>query len=151
MARKATPPAHRVVSDAEFHAEVLKGGASRQVQTLRPVTVGEDDGYMVGGKPTPGTGKPYPARRIPKDSFTPADVANHLADLHTTFPEDETVHQGGWMEGDEAVLDASDRIQNKGEAILQGYLRPNDNSPGQDAIFDVKAGKDRPLGKRAVS
>jgi hypothetical protein len=142
MAKKRTPaPQAASLSDEQFRDQVLAGGASRHAYTMKEVRVGTDDGYMVGGKPT-AKGTPFPARRIPADSFSPADVANHLAEIHTAFPNDPTVHQGGWREGDEAVLDAADRVSSRSQALSLGYARPNDRSDHQDAIFDVKHGVD---------
>lgn len=149
MARKrsGTTSVPAALSDDQFAEQVKAGGASRHAFTRREVRVGEDSGYMVGGKKT-ADGQSFAARRIPADQLTGREVADHLASIQSAFPNDPTVHQGGWREGDDAVLDAADRFENRSQAIAEGYRRPNDKSDHQDAIFDVKHGVDINL-KRA--
>jgi len=131
------------LSDEQFAAEAVKDGASRHARTLRAKQVGVDDGYMVGGATSPKTGTKFTERKIPKESFTPADAANHLAEIQSAFPSDSSIHQGAWANEGHVVLDAAEDIPDRGHAQLLGEQR------GEKAIFDVKAIKDINLVNRS--
>lgn len=123
-----------VISDAQFHQQALDAGSTRHFRTLRAP---ESTGYAVGGA---GMSE----RSIPAAEFTQAHVAEHLAAMHERFGMDPEMHQGAWREGPDVVLDASNVVQSKPQARLKGLLRK------ERAIYDLGAGKDIPLPRRAV-
>lgn len=123
-----------VLSDAQFTEQAKSGGATRHFRTLRSVV---DEGYAVGGAGVK-------EKKIRADRFTQKDVGDHLSFLHKTFGDDPSIHQGAWREDDHVVLDASNVLKSRPQARLKGLLR------GERAIYDIKAGRDINLPRRAV-
>lgn len=123
-----------VLSDAQFTEMAKASGATRHFRTLKAPA---GQGYAVGGAG-------MPEKKIRADKFTQKDVGDHLATMHEHFGMDPEIHQGAWREGDHVVLDASNVIKGRPQARLKGLLR------GERAIYDIKAGKDINLPRRAV-
>ncbi len=124
-------PAESVLNDGEFLAAAQAGGASRHYETGNV----PDRGYMVGGA-TNGD-RPYPEIQRPVDSFDLNDVRQHARDIQNHFGAGQDVHQGAWKEGDNIVLDASDRVDTFHSAITMAKMR------GERAVYDVVRGRDR--------
>lgn len=119
------------LSDEEFHQAALSGGASRH-----PVTgTVPDRGYMVGGARDMAD-QPFPEITHPVDQFSVDDVRHHAREIRDRFGKDTTTHQGAWREGENVVLDASDRLTRRNEAIRTAKAR------GERAIYDVKGQRD---------
>lgn len=120
-----------MLNDHEFHSESLAGGASRHIGTGQV----PDRGFMVGGA-RDLSDNPFPEIQRPVDKFSLDDVRHHARDLRDRFGADSQVHQGAWREGDNVVLDASERIENFSSAITQAKAR------GERAIYDVRRGRE---------
>lgn len=120
------------LSDEEFHEQALAGGASRHYTTGNV----PDRGYMVGGARN-HEDQPFPEFTHPVDSFDVNEVRHHARAIREHFGEDKDVHQGAWREGDNVVLDASERLDTFHTAITAAKMR------GERAVYDVRRGRDR--------
>lgn len=91
---------------------------------------------MVGGA-RDLSDNPYPEIKRPVDQFTLDDVRHHARDLRDRFdPKTQQVYQGAWREGNDVVLDASERIEHFSSAITAAKMR------GERAIYDVRRGRE---------
>lgn len=119
------------LSDREFHAQAVDGGASRHYETGNV----PDRGFMVGGARNHAD-QPYPEIQRPVDSFDLNDVRHHARDIQNHFGPGQEVHQGAWKEGDNVVLDASERVETYSSAMTAAKMR------GERAVYDVRRGRE---------
>lgn len=119
------------LSDEDFHAQATEEGASRHYRSNEV----PDRGYMVGGARNLDD-LPFPEMRRPVDQFELDDVRHHARAIRDQFAPTASVYQGAWREGDEVVLDASERDDNFASAITKAKIR------GEKAIYDVRRGRD---------
>ena len=119
------------LSDREFHDEALRGGASRHYESGNV----PDRGFMVGGARN-AEDLPYPELKRPVDSFDLAEVRNHARAIQDHFGSGQAVHQGAWREGDDVVLDASEKVETYSSAMTMAKMR------GERAVYNVRRGKD---------
>lgn len=120
------------LNDAEFHQQALAGGASRSSSTYEVPS----RGYMVGGARNLSD-QPFPEQQYAVDQFAVHHVRTHARAIRDHFGEDNSVHQGAWVEGDNVVLDASQNMGTYHEAISAAKDRQ------ERAIYDVAREKDR--------
>jgi hypothetical protein len=127
MSRSAEFEGGRTLSDEEFHAKTLsEGGASRDVKTG---TVPKR-GYMVGGL------QDFPEAVHPVDKFSVDDVRHHARALHEKLGEVPNVHQGSWVHEGNVILDASEKVHTRSEAVKKGMDR------GEKAVYDLSHNRD---------
>lgn len=119
------------LSDEEFHAAALAGGASRHAVTGNV----PDRGYMVGGA-RDLENQPYPELKHPVDSLTVDHVRHHAREIRDRFGPDATVHQGAWVEGSDVVMDASEQVSTYSSAMTAAKMR------GERAVYNVRRGRD---------
>jgi hypothetical protein len=118
------------LNDAEFHQQALAGGASRHYESGNV----PDRGFMVGGA-TNAEGLPYPEIKHPVEGFTVDHVRQHARAIRDHFGTNQAVHQGAWVEDDNVVLDASERVHDFSGAMTAAKKR------GERAVYDL--GHDR--------
>jgi hypothetical protein len=119
------------LNDEEFHQQALAGGASRHFISGHV----PDRGFMVGGS-RDLSDNPFPEVSRPVDQFSLDDVRHHARAMRDSFDSKAMVNQGAWKDGEQVVMDASDRMDNFSSAITAAKMR------GEKAIYEVRRGKD---------
>jgi hypothetical protein len=119
------------LDDAEFHRQALAGGASRHYTSGNV----PDRGFMVGGARNLEN-QSYPEVAHPVDQFTLDHVRHHARAIRDHFGLGQEVHQGAWREGDNVVMDASERVETYSSAMTAAKMR------GERAVYNVRRGRD---------
>ncbi len=94
---------------------------------------------MVGGA-RDLSDQPFSEFKHPVDSFSVDHVRHHAREIRDRFQGGD-IHQGAWVEGDHVVLDASEQIRTKREAVRTAKQR------GERAIYDIKGQRDIPTSR----
>lgn len=119
------------LTDEEFYEEAKAGGASRHYLSGNV----PDRGFMVGGM-RDLENQPFPEISRPVDSFALNDVRQHARALRDRFGAESQAHQGAWVENDNVVMDASERIDTYSSAMTAAKMR------GERAVYDVRRGRE---------
>lgn len=119
------------MSDEDFLAAAIGGGASRHYETGNV----PDRGFMVGGARNLAD-MPFPEVTRPVDQTDLDTVRHHARQIRDHFGAGGEVHQGAWREGDNVVLDASERDEIFHTAVTKAKMR------GERAVYDVRRGRD---------